>query len=312
VTGPLAAAVLFGLALGLGLWSIVSTLPALDRPRLVARVAPYVQDVSAGAREYLDRTPANPLPVVGLLFDPLRAAARRVLAALPGGSAATVLRLRQAGSGGSLEAFRSRQLVWAAGGAAAGLVLAVGLALSQPVPVPAQLVLVVAGTVAGVAASDALLKRAARRRLARMTNELPTVLEFLALSLSAGEGLLDALRRVAAVSRGELARELRGVVTAVSTGLPLGASLTALEESLQLPPLGRAIEQITGALERGSPLVEVLRAQAQDARDEAKRDLLESAGKKEVAMLVPLVFLILPITVLFALWPGVFVLQVGF
>jgi tight adherence protein C len=33
----------------------------------------------------------------------------------------------------------------------------------------------------------------------------------------------------------------------------------------------------------------VLRAQAQDAREEAKRELLEAAGKNEVAMLVPLV-----------------------
>jgi len=65
-------------------------------------------------------------------------------------------------------------------------------------------------------------------------------------------------------------------------------------------------------LERGTPLAEVLRAQAQDARDEAKRELLEVAGKKEVAMLVPLVFLILPITVIFAIFPGIAVLQMGF
>jgi tight adherence protein C len=71
------------------------------------------------------------------------------------------------------------------------------------------------------------------------------------------------------------------------------------------------VEQVTGALERGTPLAEVLRAQAQDSRDEAKRELLEVAGKKEVAMLVPLVFLILPVTILFAIFPGIFVLQLG-
>jgi tight adherence protein C len=72
------------------------------------------------------------------------------------------------------------------------------------------------------------------------------------------------------------------------------------------------VDQITGALERGTPLSEVLRAQAQDGRDEAKRELLEVAGKKEVAMLVPLVFLILPTTIVFAIFPGIFVLQMGF
>ena len=48
------------------------------------------------------------------------------------------------------------------------------------------------------------------------------------------------------------------------------------------------------------------------ARDDAKRELLELAGKKEVAMLVPLVFLILPITIVIAIFPGLFVLQLGF
>jgi tight adherence protein C len=68
---------------------------------------------------------------------------------------------------------------------------------------------------------------------------------------------------------------------------------------------------VTGALDRGTPLVEVLRAQAQDSRDDAKRRLLELAGRKEVAMLFPLVFLILPITIAFAIFPGILVLQMG-
>ena len=67
-----------------------------------------------------------------------------------------------------------------------------------------------------------------------------------------------------------------------------------------------------GALERGTPLSQTLQAQAVDARDAAKRELLEAAGKKEISMLVPLVFGLLPTTVAFALWPGIYVLQVGF
>ncbi len=39
-------------------------------------------------------------------------------------------------------------------------------------------------------------------------------------------------------------------------------------------------------------------------REAGKRALLESGGKKEVAMMVPVVFFILPVTMLFALFPG--------
>jgi tight adherence protein C len=56
---------------------------------------------------------------------------------------------------------------------------------------------------------------------------------------------------------------------------------------LDLAPFTRFVEQVTGALDRGTPIVEVLRAQAQDSRDDAKRQLLELAGRKEVAMLFP-------------------------
>ena len=100
-------------------------------------------------------------------------------------------------------------------------------------------------------------------------------------------------------------------MTAVGTGLPFGETLTALSRELRLPPLTRCVEQIVGALDRGTPLAEVLRAQAQDSRDDFKRQLLETAGRKEIAMLFPLVFLILPVTILFAIFPGVVVLEVG-
>jgi tight adherence protein C len=145
-----------------------------------------------------------------------------------------------------------------------------------------------------------------------MTGELPTILEFLTLSLSAGEGILDALRRIGRISRGELAEELAAVPRDVSSGVPLADSFEQLSGDLQIVPLTRAIEQITGAMERGTPLAEVLRAQAQDARESAKRQLLELSGKKEIAMLVPLVFLILPVTIAIAIFPGLFVLQLGF
>ena len=65
------------------------------------------------------------------------------------------------------------------------------------------------------------------------------------------------------------------------------------------------------AIDRGTPLADVLRAQATDARDVRRRQLMETAGRREVAMLVPVVFLILPITVVFALFPGFYGLNLS-
>jgi tight adherence protein C len=300
------------MALGLGLWSLASLVPRLGRPRLLTRVAPYLTDVSSGAREILARRPTDPLPVFGTLASPLFRGARRLLDRVLGGTSAIESRLRQSGSTLTVESFRSRQLVWAMCGVVTGVIVDLAIARVQLIPPLVNILVAVLFGVTGVFARDYLLQRAARQRIARISAELPTVLEFLTLSLSAGEGILDALRRVSRISHGALAGELSGVVAGVNTGLPLGESLTELASRLRLPAFSRCVDQVTGALERGTPLAEVLRAQAQDSRDDAKRELLEVAGKKEVAMLIPLVFLILPMTIVFAIFPGIFVLRMGF
>ncbi|MGA1827125.1 type II secretion system F family protein, partial [Microbacterium sp.] len=189
----------------------------------------------------------------------------------------------------------------------AAVVLLVLLGRASPA---AALLPPVAGVVAAIA-YDARLSQAARARVGRIQEELPTVLEFLALCLSAGEGILDSLRRVSAVGAGELTSELRGVVLAVGTGSSLSEALGRLSSRLEIAALSRSIDQLVAAIDRGAPLAHVLHSQALDAREDAKRGLIERAGRKEIYMLVPLVFLILPLSVLFAVFPGIFMLRLG-
>jgi tight adherence protein C len=312
VSAALAASIPLGIVLGLGLWSLVALVPRIGAQRLSARIAPYLADVSPAARELLDRRPSEPATLLLGALSPVVAWLRRAVSNMLGGDAAITARLRQAGSVVTVERFRSRQLLWAAGGAATGVLLAAVIGRVSAAGLPLQVAAVVVVAVGGLLAPEQLLARAARARLARISAELPTVLEFLTLSLSAGEGILDALKRVARTGNGELARELGRVVAEVNTGVPLADALGRCASMIGLPTLTRTIDQLLGALERGTPLVEVLRAQAQDSRDETKRAILEAAGRKEVAMLVPLVFLILPATIAFAIFPGILVLQLGF
>ena len=64
-------------------------------------------------------------------------------------------------------------------------------------------------------------------------------------------------------------------------------------------------ESPVAALERGTPLADVMHAQAADVREAGRRELIESAARKEVLMMAPVVFLVLPVTILFAFFPGV-------
>lgn len=312
VSPTLGVALALGVLLGLGLWTLVALLPRMGASRLAERVAPYVLDVSAEARELRARRGGEPGTVLAELLAPLVERVGHGVTTLLGGDTAVARRLRQSGSRRTVAAFRARQLLWAAGGAAVGILAALALARSAALAPPAGIVLAVASAASGLLLPEQLLARRAHARMRRIADELPTVLEFLSLALSAGETVRDALRRVARIGTGDLAEELARVMADVEVGVPLTEALQRCAATLELPALSRVVEQLVTALDRGSPLVEVLRAQAQDSRDDAKRQLLESAGRKEVAMLVPLVFLILPVTIVFALFPATLVLELGF
>lgn len=311
MSASVALAVPLGIALGLGLWTLVALLPRVGASRLSARVARSVVDISAAARDDVARRPAEPASALIAAGAPGMRRIAALLAVVLGGDESVAQRLRQAGAEPDVAAYRSRQLIAGAVGAAAGIAVAAVSAQASTAPALLLGALVVLLTAAGVLLPDQLLQWRGRARRRRIADELPTLLEFLALSLAAGEGIRDALRRVARTGGGELSRELARTVAEVHAGAALPDALNRCAAAIELPALTRTVEQLVGALERGSPLVEVLRAQAQDSRDDAKRRLLEAAGRKEVAMLVPLVFLILPVTIAFAVFPGLLVLQLG-
>ncbi|WP_309102509.1 type II secretion system F family protein [Microbacterium sp.] len=308
VISDLALAVLLGGFLAAGLLFLLASLPRWRAASLSTRIAPYVRDVIDDAL-----LPPGVLPRAGILPSGRITAWRRLqhgFERVLGGGELLQRRLAQAGLRADAGAFRARQLAWALAGLGAGAVLVIVLALAGRMSAPVALLPIIAGAAAG-AIYDAQLTARAKARRTRLTDELPTTLEFLALCLSAGEGFLDALRRVSAVGSGELTAELRLVVLAANTGSPLADALAEMAARLQLPGLSRSVDQIVAALEHGAPLSGVLHAQAGDAREDAKRVLIEQAGRKEILMLLPLVFLILPMSVLFAVYPGLFILRLG-
>ncbi|REJ04361.1 type II secretion system F family protein [Microbacterium bovistercoris] len=303
-----AIAVLLGGALAAGLISILFALPRWRALPLDRRIAPYVRDVVPD-----ELLPAGVLPSPGLLPVSGRRTRDRLLTGLErmlGGGEALRQRLSQAGGDQQPATFRARQLGWTLAGLAAGAAVVIALAMSGRLSVPTALLPIIGAAVAAIG-YDAQLTARAKARRARLADELPTMLEFLALCLSAGESLPDALKRVSSIGTGELTTELRRVVLSVNTGSPLADALSEMANRLQLPALSRAVDQLVAALEHGAPLAGVLQAQAGDAREEAKRVLIEQAGRKEILMLLPLVFLILPLSVLFAIYPGMFILRLG-
>jgi tight adherence protein C len=142
------------------------------------------------------------------------------------------------------------------------------------------------------------------RRERRILEEFPTLAELLALAVAAGESPVAALDRVVRRSHGELSADLRDVLAEVRTGTPIARAFDDLASRSGLPAVSRFAEGVAIAVERGTPLADVLHAQAGDVREAGRRALIESGARREVLMMVPVVFLVLPTVVVFAFWPG--------
>jgi tight adherence protein C len=300
---------LTGAALGLlgagGVVLAVAASPPLRRPRLHDRLAPYVRDTVRPSR-LLDRgRNVTPFPTVERLLVPLLRDAASFVDRLVGGAASVRRRLERCGSDMTVEQFRVEQVLWSAGGLLISLLLAsLALVRAHTLNPVAVLLLAVTGAATGGLARDRALTAAAQRREARMLEEFPTIADLLALSVAAGEGAAGALARVAGLATGELSRELGRALSDARAGASLVAALEAMAARSGVPALSRFVDGMAIAVERGTPLAEVLRAQAVDVREQHRRALLDIGGRKEIAMLVPVVFLVLPVTVVFALFPG--------
>ena len=299
---------LLGIVAALGVWLILVVAPPARRPTLSDRIAPYLIDTPAPSRLLSTRSLGTGTALQRILAPYLKDAVR-LLDRIVGGRVSVEKRLTAVGGRVSVEDFRSEQLVW--GGIGGGLALVVGLlgvfaAHVNPVTV---VILVALGAVAGVFARDWWLSRTAAGRDAEMLAEFPVIAEMLALAVTAGEGPIGAIDRVTRLARGHLVEQLRDALADTHSGTPFLAAITSLRDRTRLDPLARFLDGMAVAIERGTPLADVLRAQAADVRALSQRHLLESGGKKEIGMMVPVVFVVLPITVVFALYPGLVIIS---
>lgn len=302
----------FGAVLGLlaaaGSLLAIRSAPPLRPIRLVDRLAPYLTDAPAPSR-LLGASGAPSHGSVRRLIGPFVGEAVQWVDRLAGGSDSVRRRLDGLGSSDTVEDFRVEQVIWGALGAVsgAGSLVVLTAARGHLDPVLAAFA-ALAGAGCGVLGRDWWLGHQVTRRERAMMAEFPIVADLLALAVLAGEAPIDAIQRVCRLTRGELTRDLQGALDAARAGQPITKALSALADRTTVDSFGRFLQGVVVAIERGTPLADVLRAQAADVREHSKRELLEAGGRKEVQMMVPVVFMILPVTVLFALYPGLLTL----
>ncbi len=156
--------------------------------------------------------------------------------------------------------------------------------------------------------SDQIFKQRRKKELHQIELEFPSVVELFMILVSAGMSPSAALLRISEVSTGAFAQLLGEAVDEMRNGAPVSNALDMINAVVKSQVIRRFNDSILIAIERGTPLADVISRQVDEVRQAQRTSLLERAGKAEIALMIPVVFLILPVSVLFALWPSYFAL----
>jgi tight adherence protein C len=145
-----------------------------------------------------------------------------------------------------------------------------------------------------------------RERVEALTfeRELPTYMQLMTVLISSGVSPARSMYVLSRRSTSVSGRQLQSVVNEIKEGKSVVEALDRLSRKYDILVLRRFVNVLILGIERGSSLTPILIAQVKDARTARKNQILRKAGKAEIALMIPVVFLILPISILFALWPS--------
>ncbi len=141
--------------------------------------------------------------------------------------------------------------------------------------------------------------------------ELPQLIDLIGVAIEAGESVFSAMTRVVSRASGLLANEFTYLLRAVNLGATYEDELNSLAGRVSQQQVTEFSNKLVLALRRGTPLAKMLHEQAGSVRSEIQNQFAKQAGKNETRMLIPLVFLILPVTVLFAIYPSLQLLNLS-
>lgn len=148
-----------------------------------------------------------------------------------------------------------------------------------------------------------LSKRVVRRREI-IEGEFPALIEMLTLAIGAGESPSGAVKRISGRASGVLSNEFLMITKEIENGTSFTFALDNLRRKASTPIVRRFTDSMAIAISRGTPLVEILNHSVREARSNERIKMLNIAAKAEISMMIPVVFLILPISILFAMYPS--------
>ena len=141
-------------------------------------------------------------------------------------------------------------------------------------------------------------------KLERDRSEIAQLATLLGIALDSGLSIFAALEEVIPRAQGNNAKRLKRLLDSLYLGGNLHEELLAIRNESLNPALDELTLKLQTALHFGTPISNQLMSLARSNRSLVAQVQVIQAAKKENLMLLPLVFLILPVTVVFAVFPS--------
>jgi Flp pilus assembly protein TadB len=139
-----------------------------------------------------------------------------------------------------------------------------------------------------------------------VNEELVNILQMLSIMISAGESPMMALRYISQRSVGYIPKLIAQSFSKYESGRNLAQTLEQIAIATGSSQVRRLTNSIQIAIQRGTPILDVLNNQVQFLNKQINLALLKKSGKSEITLLIPVVFLILPVSISFAIWPSIY------
>lgn len=133
--------------------------------------------------------------------------------------------------------------------------------------------------------------------------------DLLALALVAGSSPIQGLTEIVDLIAEPLRSLLKDVLFKAASGISFDNAMGELTQNYQSESINTLVKSLKIAGERGTPLAEILRSFSHDLRSKNREKIIRSAAKKEITMLVPIVFVVLPTVLVIALYPALQVIK---
>lgn len=148
------------------------------------------------------------------------------------------------------------------------------------------------------------LSRKIRARQSQARAVLGEFTLLFSVALEAGADVRKALREAARVAGGPLKEEIERALSEEATGVPLTDALTDMTRRLEVEELRVLVRTIVQSYRYGAPLAQMMRETAERMRTLRRYEIMEAAGRLQVALLFPVLFFILGPMMVVLMYPA--------